>query len=69
MADHSSATLRAWLETRPWPGGGSVQVLRIAAERDWIQVWPVSAKDMRKLAAELLRLADEAEVSKCLPEI
>lgn len=59
MADHSSATLRAWLETRPWPTEGTVQVLRIGAGREWVQVWPVNAGDMRALAAELLRLADE----------
>lgn len=61
MADHSSATLRAWLETRPWPTSGTVQVLRISAGWDWVQVWPVNPVDMRALAAELVRLAQEVE--------
>lgn len=44
---------------RPWPGGGSTEVVQIYIGSDTIRLWPVNVSQMESLARDLTEIAKQ----------
>lgn len=57
--------LDAVIVERPWPGGGTVRVLRLHLGGEFLQIWPADPGQIKALGERLLILAGELEGKEC----
>ncbi len=54
----------AFVQQKPWPGGGTCPWLHMSFGRDDVEVWPADAYRVRELGMKLLAIADELDAAR-----